>query len=276
MKSIIRSAFPVLTFLSFYSCSQSDATRTKAESETTDQAKPKSTTFDIDTAKIMKDFMSWYNYTYQAVRLSKDFKPIDENAAAISKMAFLDKLLTGDYVAFRTGIEGAQEVLQLHKPSKMNEDARLIIKEMAATAKAQLLWEGKLLPEFNFTDVNGNSYNSNNTRGKVLVIKCWFIRCVACVEEFPELNRFVGSHAGRADVKFISLATDDREDLIEFLKDKPFSYAVVPSQNQYITDQLKANVFPTHVLVNREGKVVKVANGWSDIEDAVEKEVRGE
>jgi cytochrome oxidase Cu insertion factor (SCO1/SenC/PrrC family) len=46
----------------------------------------------------------------------------------------------------------------------------------------------KEIPDFNFTDLNGQNITSLNTKGKHIIIKTWFINCTACVKEFPELN----------------------------------------------------------------------------------------
>ncbi len=69
-------------------------------------------------------------------------------------------------------------IYKLYKSAKNNPDIRNTIKQMALTEIAHFNMEGKELPDYNFIDLNGNAYNKTTTKGKILVIKCWFIRCV--------------------------------------------------------------------------------------------------
>ena len=43
-------------------------------------------------------------------------------------------------------------------------------------------YEGQAFPSFNMLDLKGKRYDNQNTRGKILVLKTWFIRYHACVE----------------------------------------------------------------------------------------------
>lgn len=133
--------------------------------------------------------------------------------------------------------------------------------------------EGQQIPEFNFTDLNGNKYNTTTTKGKILLLKCWFINCIACVKEFPECNKLVDDYKDRNDVLFISLASDTRNELKKFLNTKVFKYAVIPQMDNYMTNQLNINMYPTHLLVGRTGKIIKVANSVEELEPFLKKEI---
>jgi cytochrome oxidase Cu insertion factor (SCO1/SenC/PrrC family) len=39
-------------------------------------------------------------------------------------------------------------------------------------------------PDFSFKDLNGNLITNESIRGKIVVIKCWYIHCAACIKEF--------------------------------------------------------------------------------------------
>ena len=53
------------------------------------------------------------------------------------------------------------------------------------------------------------------------MVKCWFIHCVACIKEFPELNELVKINETNENVLFISLAEDNSKDLKTFFKQNP-------------------------------------------------------
>jgi len=65
---------------------------------------------------------------------------------------------------------------------------------------------------------------------------------------------------------FLSLAIDDKASLKSFLKKTKFDYQTVASQASYMSDKLKVNEYPTHFLVDKEGKVVKVTNSAEELE----------
>jgi peroxiredoxin len=222
-------------------------------------------TYTTDWKTLTKDFTTWYNYTYYNVRLSEDFIALDMDSIKIDKATFLDKLMTENVVAFKTKILRGQSVYQLFKLNSNDESIKATNKEMASTEIAHLKMEGIDIPEFNFTDLNGKIYNKSSTKGKIVILKCWFIHCVACVTEFPELNKLVDGNQNRNDILFISLALDSKKDLKTFFETKEFKYATVPGMRDYITNKLKVTAYPTHILIDRNGKIRKVVNRIDDL-----------
>jgi cytochrome oxidase Cu insertion factor (SCO1/SenC/PrrC family) len=69
---------------------------------------------------------------------------------------------------------------------------------------------------FKVLDLKGNQYDNQNTQGKILVLKTWFIRCHACVEEMPAMNKIVKAFDHRKDIVFLSLALDNEKNSRSF------------------------------------------------------------
>ena len=114
--------------------------------------------------------------------------------------------------------------------------------------------------------------NTSFFEGKIVVIKCWYISCVACIEEFPELNKLVEQNKPyKDDIVFISFAFDSRERLKSFLEKRRFEYLVIPDAEDFISDSLLVDTYPTHILLDRKGKVVLYANDIHDLIPALEK-----
>lgn len=131
--------------------------------------------------------------------------------------------------------------------------------------------EGKELPGFNFTDLDGTVYDKETTAGKIVVLKCWFIGCVPCVEEMPALNKLVNQYKNQRDIVFVSLAFDKKADLKKFLAKKTFDYAVVANQKDYLIKDAEVTSFPTHIVINKKGVVVKVVSSYEEMESALKK-----
>lgn len=221
--------------------------------------------FTTDWTTLTKDFLTWYNYTYYNIHLSQDFIGLDIDSVKINKETFLNKLLTGHVVAFKIKILQGEPVYKLYKFNSNDESIKATIKQMASTEMVHFKMEGTEIPEFRFIDLNGKTYDKSSTKGKIIVLKCWFIHCTACIKEFPELNKLVDENKNRNDLLFISLALDSKQNLINFLKTKEFKYAVIPEMNNYITDKLNVTEYPTHLLIDKNGKIIKVVNRIDDL-----------
>ena len=222
---------------------------------------------------LLKDFTTWYHYTSNNIHLSQNFIPLDTDSFKIDKATFLKKLMTGKVVAFNTSISQGIPVYQLYALHSTNKDIQSVIQQLAAIEMKNFKMEGRQLPEFSFTDLNVKNYNTASSRGKILVLKCWFIHCVACVREFPECNQLVDDYKGRNDVLFISLASDTKNELKTFLATQPFNYAVIPQMDNYMANQLEINMYPTHLLIGRDGKIVKVVNSIKELAPFLKAEI---
>jgi peroxiredoxin len=68
------------------------------------------------------------------------------------------------------------------------------------------------------------------------------------------------------------LATDTNQELEKFLTKKTFNYAVVPNQKSFITETLNINTFPTHIIINKKGKISKAVSDFKELSIALKKE----
>jgi peroxiredoxin len=216
---------------------------------------------DVDFKNIEKDYMQWWTYHSNNILLSSNFLAIDDSSKIISKRDFLRKLKSGDFIPLKLITEDSISCYKLFKLDETSAvDIRNTIKNTSFYEYKHFEMEGKNFPEFNFKDLNGIEYNNDNTKGKIVVVKCWFIACQACVAEFVELNKLVLKYQNRKDIIFISLALDSKEKLNQFLSQKTFNYSVVADQKQFINNELGISSYPTHLIIDRSGKIIKVVN----------------
>jgi thiol-disulfide isomerase/thioredoxin len=214
-----------------------------------------------DFKAIEKNFNNWWAYHNNTISLSSEFIGIDNSSNKISKEDFLKNLTSGDFIPLKLSSNDNQNYYQLFKLDQTaDKEISSTIKNVSLTSFKYFRMEGKRFPKFNFTDLNGIEYNNDNTKGKIIIIKCWFIHCVTCVAEFPKLNELVEEYNNRKDYLFIGLATDPKQDLIQFLLKKSFNYAVVADQNQFMVNELGITSYPTHIIVGRDGLIQKVTN----------------
>lgn len=227
----------------------------------------------ITPISIQSNLTIWLDYQEKNIILSSDFIALDENAKEITKAAFLNQLTQGEYIPYQIKSEKSLDYYQLVKIlSNSDSSIKASIAEKAIEELEHFNMEGTPFPEFNFTDLNGNSITNKTFKDKIVVIKCWYIHCPLCIKEFPFVNKLVSQYKDRNDIVFISLAEDTPDQLRKFLVKKPLSYAVVPNMKKYMNETLDLNAFPTHFILNKKGQISKVLLDYKGLELALKKE----
>lgn len=223
--------------------------------------------------KILKNFMSFLEYNHDHIKWSEEFVAYDVDSKVINKEEFLLLVSSGRYLPVRLQSNTDSLRYKLYEIEPFShEDIQNTLSAIGARQYIRYKMEGKQLPEFNFVDIRGNSYNSETTAGKIVVMNIWFIACSPCREEMPSLNRLVERYRNRDDILFLSLALDSKKELQKFLANTAFNYSVVSDQKSYITNNLKISLYPTQILINKQGLVVKVVDTDQEIITLLDKE----
>jgi len=232
---------------------------------------------EVDPVVIQSKFMDWWTYQSTHIMLSRDFIALDATSNEMSKEAFLNELTLGNFIPIRMQSTDSLFYYKLFKiESTSDTSIKATIMQSAFDAYEHFKMEGNPFPKFNFTDLNGTVISNETMKGKIVVIKCWYIHCAACIKEFPDVNRLAEKYKDRKDIIFVSLAEDTSQQLNTFLAKKPLSYAVVPNMKIYMNETLHLNAFPTHFILTKEGFIAKVVPNFESLEVALEKESKKE
>lgn len=132
---------------------------------------------------------------------------------------------------------------------------------------------GQPAPTFKVVSLEGKTFNSPDLRGKIVVLNLWYVNCPFCVEEIKLLNKIVDENQNNPNVVFIGLATDNKPKLESFLKKNPFKFNTVANAGDLMLfgfgDKQKNGSyylpFPTHVVIDREGKITVKTSGIKGI-----------
>ncbi len=221
-----------------------------------------------DMTAITKDYYSWWIYTSGTIHLDRSFETQNEYGEPMdSKHAFLDSLSTGKFIPIQLLTKENIEVYRLFSlNTDHHRDFVETIKQLARDALDHQYKEGKNLPFFNAKDIQGRGFTTDSLKGKITVLKTWFIHCLPCVQEFPKLNHIVDSIGNNLPIQFISLARDSPGLLRNFLKTRTFKYRTVGDVTSYLDDSLKIQTYPTHFIIGKNGKILKVMNTVDDLE----------
>lgn len=228
---------------------------------------------EVDPIQIQKTFTDWSAYQSKKIMLSRDFVALDILSKEISKETFLDQLANGNFIPIRLKSDDSIYYYKLFKiQPKSDTSIKATINQTGFDAYKNYKMEGTPFPDFSFKDLNGNIVSNETMKGKIIVIKCWYIHCTPCIREFPQVNHLFEEYKDRKDILFISLAEDSPEQLKAFLARKPLSYSVIPDMKIYMNESLQLNSFPTHFILNKEGLISKVLPNFESLEVALAKE----
>lgn len=229
---------------------------------------------EVDFSELTKNYREWWSYTYYNIRFQREFIGLDTDAIVLEKKEFLKKMSTGKFISIKLQVPGNHLVYRLFPAEQLENSTRDSAARMAQQSLIFYEMEGKLFPQFDVVDVKGQTYNQTSLLGKLTVMKTWFIKCLACIQEFPEVNKLVDHYQTNPKVQFLSLATDPEAKLTAFLKENELKYSVIPSMGKFISDALKLNAFPTHLVIGTDGKILKVFDHLDDMKFFIASEIK--
>ncbi len=132
----------------------------------------------------------------------------------------------------------------------------------------QSLKTGSMAPAFAVGGMDGNTYDLNDYRGKVVVITFWSSRCAICHEEIPKLNRLAANYRNQ-NVVFLALTMENEAKVSAYIKNTPFDLIILPNSFgvvlQYADRDRAGNIdigFPAYFLVDQTGGIQMKTSGW--------------
>lgn len=121
---------------------------------------------------------------------------------------------------------------------------------------------GKKLPAFNLATLSGDTINSTQFEGKIVVINFWFIGCHPCIAEIPGMNKLVAEYKN-SNVEFLAITYETIKMLNEFFLPKyHLDFNIIPDAKKYITKAIGSG-YPTTFIADAKGIIKEVWSGGS-------------
>lgn len=133
----------------------------------------------------------------------------------------------------------------VHLPAQERADSAFIFQ--------QNHYQDTLAPHFSLVDLQGNLWDSDSLRGKVIVLNFWSVYCPPCFVELPELNQTAASFSPDSII-FISVLFEKGAHADSVVRKNEFSYHLVMGGLPIMSDYYN-NCFPTHIIIDREGMI---------------------
>ncbi|HEY3928672.1 MAG TPA: redoxin family protein [Candidatus Koribacter sp.] len=115
-------------------------------------------------------------------------------------------------------------------------------------------------PDFAFTTAQGETINNASLEGKVVVLDFWATWCGPCRESLPEIKELTKKYGDRLRVISVS-ADNDAKAWRDFIADKHMDWGQYLDSDDKIQHAFNVHAYPTYIVMNREGIVVKRMEG---------------
>jgi thiol-disulfide isomerase/thioredoxin len=139
-------------------------------------------------------------------------------------------------------------LLVRRSPAEFAQEKAITEKRVTLTQKL-----GQPLPAFRAVDYHGRGFDSEQLKGRVLVLNFWFVGCGLCEMERASLNRLHAKYAHDSTVVFLSFVRSRREVVDKFLVDAPFAYPIA-TLDASLQAKFKPGGYPTNLVIDKRGR----------------------
>lgn len=141
-----------------------------------------------------------------------------------------------------------------------------------AFAAAAFGQKNKAAENFSAVSLDGQTFELENLKGKVVLLTFWSTKCAICQSEIPKLNGLAENFKGK-DVVFLALTVEPEVRIESFLKKNPFNFNILPNSFgvilKYADRDGQGNInmgFPAHFVINQTGVIELKTEGFDKTE----------
>ncbi|MDG5470683.1 thiol-disulfide oxidoreductase ResA [Jeotgalibacillus sp. ET6] len=133
--------------------------------------------------------------------------------------------------------------------STLTDDERMLVKA------------GDAAPDFELTDLNGETHRLSDYKGQGVFLNFWGTWCKPCEKEMPYMENQYQEYKDEG-VQILAVNVGESEfQVANFANEYNLSFPVVRDAQKDVMYAYSIGPLPTTLLVNPEGEVVKVIKG---------------
>lgn len=131
---------------------------------------------------------------------------------------------------------------------------------------------GLAAPSFSLQGTGGSNYEVGGPREKALLLNFWASWCEPCQLEAPELNALSLKYKDVLDIYGVNVTSQDYKPNAErFIRKYMLAFPVMFDVKGEVFDKYNGAVFPTNVLIDRNGTISEVILGVLSTEELEKK-----
>lgn len=166
-------------------------------------------------------------------------------------------------------VNNAEELISLLSADVKNgafSDFVAAVQKRIDTEKARKeaqkdLADGMMAPDFTLKDLDGNDLALTSLRGKYVVLDFWGSWCGWCIKGIPEMKKYYEKYSGKLEILGIDCNDSDKAWRDAVAKHQiPWKHVYNPRSSN-LTTTYAIEGFPTKIIVDPQGKIVKTVVG---------------
>ena len=121
---------------------------------------------------------------------------------------------------------------------------------------------GNPAPDINLNDIKGKPFSLKKLRGKYVIIDFWGSWCGWCIKGLPEMKKYYEKYKGKLEI--LGVDCNDTEEKWKAAVEKhqlPWKHVCIPEGDESVYAKYAIQGFPTKVLVDPKGNIVKILMG---------------
>lgn len=117
---------------------------------------------------------------------------------------------------------------------------------------------GYRAPEFTIQDMNGNTLNLADLRGKPIFINFWASWCPPCRAEMPHIQAAYEKYGDQIQFVMINaIEQDTMEDIKAYLAEAKLTFPVYLDRKNLVNELYQVPGWPTSLFINKQGIIVE-------------------
>jgi len=138
-------------------------------------------------------------------------------------------------------------------------------------AKLQALI-GQPMPAFDLVSFDGKTVRSADVKQKAVLLDFWAVWCGPCIASMPKVQALYDKYKNKGlEVYGVMTEKGDEEPAKLWAKKQSYSFPMLIG-NEQLKEAYQVNAIPLYVLVDKEGKIAFVSEGFNpELEAAIQK-----
>jgi thiol-disulfide isomerase/thioredoxin len=116
-------------------------------------------------------------------------------------------------------------------------------------------------PRFHATTTNGEKFNNESIKGKVVLFEFWATWCGYCDHEAPYVDQIAKEFAGKGLIVLAIDVGESKKTVKRYLEAHPRGVPIVMMEDTNLAAMYQANVYPIYVLIDRDGTIAGTQRG---------------
>lgn len=118
-------------------------------------------------------------------------------------------------------------------------------------------------PDFSVTTIDGDTLTLADFRGEVVLVNFWATWCPPCRLEMPGFQDVWEDYRDEGfTVLGLSVDRGVRDDVVRWVRQREITYPIAFAPGSVVREYGGANVLPTSLLIDREGRIVHRVEGY--------------